>query len=97
MKKLEQVVFEEFNKMGITPTNSEWKMMSVLSNAFEKWMFEEFADTLQKWLVEDYEPARLRFNLDMVKEFPKTFSNYIHNEPSSKIDENIEEAEYEEI
>lgn len=97
MKKLEQVVFEELGKSDITPLNPEWKKISVISNAIEKWLFEEFADLLQKWLVEDYEPARLRFNLDMVKEFPKTFNNYVHNEPSSNIDENIEEAEFEEI
>ena len=84
--------------MGITPTNSEWKMMSVMSNAIEKWMFYNFADALQKWLVEDYEPARRHFEYDIYKEFPKTFNKYISNEPSSDIDEiNIEDANYEEI
>ena len=97
MKKLEQVVFEELGKSDITPLNPEWKKISIISNAIEKWIFDNFADTLQKWLVEDYEPARRHFEYDMYKEFPNTFNKYIHNEPSNNIDENIEEAEYEEI
>ena len=98
MKNLEQVVFDEFDKMGIMPTNSEWKMMSVMSNAIEKWIYNNFADTLQKWLVEDYEPARRHFEYDMYKEFPNTFNKYISNEPSSDIDKiNIEDDFNEEI
>ena len=38
-----------------------------------------------------------KFEYDMYKEFPNTFNKYIHNEPSNNIDENIEEAEYEEV
>ena len=98
MDRLEKIVFDEFDKMGITPTNSEWKMMSVMANAIEKWMFDNFADALQKWLVEDYEPARRHFEYDMYKEFPNTFNKYISNEPSSDIDKiNIEDANYEEL
>ena len=120
---LETIVFDEFGKMGITPSNTEWKVIKTLSSAIEEyiyyreqnynkrveswmtneyakelenWLCNEYTKELQNWLVEDFMPSFHKFNYWAAKEFPKTFNRMLHNE-NKDIEENIEEAEYEEI
>ena len=120
---LETIVFNEFDKIGITPSNTEWKVMKTLSSAIEEyihlreqnynkrveswisneyskelqnWLCNTYAEELQNWLVEDFIPSLHKFNYWAAKEFPKTFNKIISNE-NEDVEENIEEAEYEEI
>lgn len=66
---LETIVFDEFNKMGITPSNTEWKVMKTLSSAIEKYIYyreqnynkrvesliaNEYSKELQNWLCNEY-------------------------------------------
>lgn len=109
---LETIVFDEFGKMGITPSNSEWKVMKTLSSSIEEyirlreqnynkriesWLCNEYAKELQNWLVEDFIPSFHKFNYWASKEFPKTFNKTVSNENQDTEEENIEEAEYEEV
>lgn len=111
---LANIIFDEFDKMGITPTNSEWKMMQTLSQAIEiwynfkekenndriqTWLIENFAPGIEEWLIKDYEPSKMKFTYWMLKEFPKTFHKFLNQEEEIQDieNENIEEAEYEEI
>ena len=74
---LETIVFDEFGKMGITPSNSEWKVMKTLSSAIEEyirlreqnynkkvenWLCDKYATELQNWLIEDFMPSFHKFN-----------------------------------
>lgn len=108
---LETIVFDEFGKMGITPSNSEWKVMKTLSSAIEEyirlreqnynkkvenWLCDKYATELQNWLIEDFMPSFHKFNYWAAKEFPKTFNRIVSNE-NEDVEENIEEAEYEEV
>ena len=108
---LETIVFDEYSKMGIIPSNSEWRIMKTLSSSIEEyirlreqnynkriesWLYNEYADKLQNWLVEDFIPSFHKFNYWAVKEFPKTFNRMVSNE-NEDVEENIEEAEYEEV
>lgn len=108
---LETIVFDEFGKMGITPSNTEWKVMKTLSLAIEEyihlreqnynkrvesWLCNEYAEQLQNWLVEDFIPSLHKFNYWAAKEFPKTFNRMVSNE-NEDVEENIEEVEYEEV
>ena len=124
VQALETIVFDTFGKMGITPSNSEWKVMKALSLAIEEyiyykeqnynkrveswianeyskelqdWLCNVYADELQNWLVEEFIPSLHKFNYWAAKEFPKTFNRMVHNENEDTEEENIEEAEYEEI
>lgn len=120
---LENIVFNEFGKMGITPSNSEWRVINTLSSAIEEyihlreqnytkkvetwisdeyskeieWLCNEYAEELQNWLVEDFIPSFHKFNYWAAKEFPKTFNKMVHNENEDTEEENIEDAEYEEV
>ena len=120
---LETIVFDEYSKMGIIPSNSEWRIMKTLSSSIEEyirlreqnynkrieswitneyskelknWLCNEYADKLQNWLVEDFIPSFNKFNYWAAKEFPKTFNRMVSNE-NEDMEENIEEAEYEEV
>lgn len=98
MEHLEKYVFDELNINGITPTNSEWRMLDILSKSLEKWMVEEYSATIQEWLVKVYEPAKSKFNTYMLQNFPNTFIRFIDNEVKVEdINETGEDAVYEEI
>ena len=66
---LETIVFDEFGKMGITPSNSEWRTIKALSSSIEEyihlreqnynkrvesWIFDEYSKKLENWFCDKY-------------------------------------------